>query len=80
MRQAHEELKHETALDWSFASPPSALAAGERSGSYRLGGDDLLPGTSSKQPVGISVADPAVAIGGEIEAPCPVKRRFPVAR
>ena len=77
-RQALNELKTETALDWSFVSPPIALAPGERTGSYRVGADELLPGTGD-QPAGISVADLAVAIVDEIETPRHVQRRFTVA-
>jgi putative NADH-flavin reductase len=78
-RQALNELKLETELDWSFVSPPIALAPGERTGQYRLGNDDLLPGKSAGEPAGISVADLAVAIVDEMETPRHVKRRFTVA-
>jgi putative NADH-flavin reductase len=77
-RQALNELKKETTLDWSFVSPPIGLAPGERTGQYRLGGDDLLPGQGD-QPAGISVADLAVAIVDEIETPRHVQKRFTVA-
>ena len=77
-RQALNELKTETALNWSFVSPPIALAPGERTGNYRVGADELLPGTGD-QPAGISVADLAVAIVDEIETPRHVQRRFTVA-
>ena len=77
-RQALNELKTETALDWSFVSPPIGLAPGERTGKYRVGADDLLPGTGD-QPAGISVADLAVAIVDEIETPRHAQRRFTVA-
>lgn len=71
-------LRGESALDWSFVSPPIALAPGERTGRYRVGGDQLLPGQGD-QPSGISVADLAVAIVDEIEKPQHVRRRFTVA-
>lgn len=77
-REALNELKKETTLDWSFVSPPIALAPGDRTGKYRLGTDNLLPGQGS-QPAGISVADLAVAIVDEIEAPRHVQKRFTVA-
>ena len=77
-REALNELKKETTLDWSFVSPPIALAPGERTGKYRLGADNLLPGQGS-QPAGISVADLAVAIVDEIETPRHVQKRFTVA-
>lgn len=77
-RQALNELKKENTLDWSFVSPPIGLAPGERTGQYRLGADDLLPG-KGEQPAGISVADLAVAIVDEIETPRHVQKRFTVA-
>jgi uncharacterized protein len=77
-REALNQLKLETSLDWSFVSPPIGLAPGERTGTYRLGNDDLLPGQGD-QPAGISVADLAVAIVDEIENARHVRRRFTVA-
>ena len=77
-REALNRLKTETALDWSFVSPPIGLAPGSRTGKYRLGADDLLPGQGDK-PAGISVADLAVAIVDEIEKPRHIRRRFTVA-
>jgi len=77
-REALNQLKLETSLDWSFVSPPIGLAPGERTGKYRLGADELLSGQGDK-PAGISVADLAVAIVDEIEKPRHVRRRFTVA-
>ncbi|MDI1236869.1 MAG: NAD(P)-dependent oxidoreductase [Polaromonas sp.] len=77
-REALNELRKETTLDWSFVSPPIALAPGERTGKYRVGADDLLPGQGG-QPAGISVADLAAAIVDEIETPRHVQKRFTVA-
>jgi hypothetical protein len=77
-REALNQLKLETSLDWSFVSPPIALAPGARTGQYRSGLDDLLPGVG-ETPAGISVADLAVAIVDEIENPRHVKERFTVA-
>lgn len=71
-------LRGDTALDWSFLSPPILLAPGERTGRYRVGGDQPLPGQGG-QPSGISVADLAVAIADEIEKPQHRRRRFTVA-
>lgn len=71
-------LRGEQGLDWSFVSPPIALAPGERTGHYRLGGDQLLPGVGDA-PAGISVADLAVAIVDEIERPTHRGQRFTVA-
>jgi len=77
-REALNQLKLETSLDWSFVSPPIGLAPGARTGQYRTGLDELLPGVGDA-PAGISVADLAVAIVDEIETPRHVKARFTVA-
>jgi len=77
-RELLNQLKAETVLDWSFVSPPIALAPGARTGQYRLGADELLPGQGA-EPAGISVPDLAVAIVDEIEQPRHVQRRFTVA-
>ncbi|MEO6018567.1 MAG: NAD(P)-dependent oxidoreductase [Polaromonas sp.] len=77
-REALNQLKLETSLDWSFVSPPIGLAPGERTGKYRLGTDELLAGHGDK-PAGISAPDLAVAIVDEIETPRHVRRRFTVA-
>jgi uncharacterized protein len=77
-REALKRLQRESTLDWSFVSPPIALAPGARTGRYRVGADELLPGEGG-QPAGISVADLAVAIVDEIERPQHLKKRFTVA-
>lgn len=77
-REALDQLKTETTLDWSFVSPPIGLAPGARTGKYRVGADELLPGQGG-QPAGISAPDLAVAIVDEIEAPRHVQKRFTVA-
>lgn len=76
-RDALTELRRNTALDWTFLSPPAFLAPDERTGAYRVGGDDLL--MDRDKPAGISVADLAVAIADEIERPRHVRARFTVA-
>ena len=76
-RDALAALRGNTALEWTFLSPPALLAAGERSGKYRLGGEELL--MDGDKPAGISVADLAVAIADEIERPRHVRARFTVA-
>ena len=76
-RDALTALRGNTALEWTFLSPPALLAPGERTGHYRLGGEELL--MAGAQPAGISVADLAVAIADEIERPRHVRARFTVA-
>jgi putative NADH-flavin reductase len=76
-RDALTALQRNPTLHWTFLSPPAMLAPGERSGSYRVGADDLL--MAGDAPAGISVADLAVAIVDEIEKPMHIKARFTVA-
>ena len=76
-RDALAALRGNTALAWTFLSPPALLAPGERTGKYRVGGEDLL--MAGAQPAGISVADLAVAIADEIERPRHLMARFTVA-
>ncbi|SDP88148.1 hypothetical protein SAMN05216303_108237 [Rhodoferax sp. OV413] len=77
-RELLNRLYKEASLAWTFLSPPIALAPGERTGQYRVGADELLPGVGDA-PSGISVADLAVAIVDEIETPKHVQKRFTVA-
>ncbi|WP_028104755.1 NAD(P)-dependent oxidoreductase [Pseudoduganella violaceinigra] len=76
-RDALTALRGNNALDWTFLSPPALLAPGERTGAYRVGGEELL--MAGDRPAGISVADLAVAIVDEIEQPRHVHARFTVA-
>lgn len=71
------ELRAVDDLDWVFLSPPAMLAPGERSGRYRVGGEQLL--MAGDAPAGISVADLAVAIADELERPTHHRQRFTVA-
>jgi uncharacterized protein len=70
-------IRRETALDWSFISPAPILAPGQRTGRFRLGGDDVL--MNGAQPGNISVEDLAVAIVDELETPRHVRLRFTLA-
>jgi len=76
-RDALTELRRNTTLDWTFLSPAAFLAAGARSGKYRVGGEQLL--MAGEKPAGISVADLAVAIVDELEKPAHVRARLTVA-
>jgi uncharacterized protein len=76
-RDALTEVRAETTLDWTFVSPPALLQPGQRSGRYRVGGDDLL--MDGDHPAGISVQDFAVAVVDELEAPRHQRQRFTVA-
>ncbi|MCR5865282.1 MULTISPECIES: NAD(P)-dependent oxidoreductase [Aquincola] len=75
-REALNRIRGRNALDWTFLSPPVHLAPGERTGAYRVGGDEVP--MVAGEPAGISVADLAVAIVDEIETPKHVQKRFTV--
>lgn len=76
-RDALNTLRANTALDWTFLSPPAMLGQGEATGGYRVGGEDLL--MDGDKPAGIAVADLALAIADEIEQPRHLRARFTVA-
>ena len=76
-REALNRLRGEQELDWAFVSPPAHLEPGERSGQYRLGGEELLSDAQGQSR--ISVADLAVALVDELEAPRHHRQRFTVA-
>ena len=76
-RDALNEIRIETTLDWTFLSPAALLGPGPRTGQFRLGADDLL--MDGDKPAAISVADLAVAIVDEIEKPKHLQKRFTVA-
>jgi len=75
-REALNLLKRETGLDWTFVSPPVFLEPGQRTGTFRVGGDQVLMGPEG--PARISLEDLAMAIINEIEQPKHGRRRFTV--
>jgi uncharacterized protein len=70
-------LKKEPDLDWTFLSPAALLQPGERTGAFRLGGDQLL--VDDEGQCRISLQDYAVALVDELEEPHHIRRRFCVA-
>jgi hypothetical protein len=76
-RDALELLKAEQGLDWTMLSPAALIEPGERTGRFRLGGDQLLvDGEGASR---ISLQDYAVAMIDELERPAHIGRRFTVA-
>ncbi len=69
-------LRGERDLDWTFISPSAVFAAGERTGKFRLGGDQLLTDDTGNSR--ISYEDYAVAFVDELEKPAHSRRRFTV--
>jgi uncharacterized protein len=69
-------LREEKELNWTFLSPSALFVAGERTGEFRLGTDQLLTAADGKS--SISFEDFAVALADEIERPAHIRRRFTV--
>ena len=69
-------LRAEPDLDWSFMSPSAYFEPGERTGVFRIGGDDLLAGADGQSR--ISAEDFAIALLDEIETPQYSRQRFTV--
>lgn len=75
-REALGILRNEPHLDWTFLSPSAYLEPGERTGKFRLGGDQLLVDAGGKSH--ISLQDYAVAMIDELEKPAHSRKRFTV--
>jgi putative NADH-flavin reductase len=73
-RDALEMLRAEPDLDWTMLSPSAFIHPGERTGRFRLGGDQLLTSAAGKSE--ISVEDFALAMIDELERPAHSRRRF----
>lgn len=71
-----EALKEENDLEWSFLSPSAVIRPGERTGKFRLGGDQLLIGPDGKS--SISIPDFAMALVDELEKHEHIRKRFTV--
>jgi putative NADH-flavin reductase len=71
-----ENLRQEKELDWTFVSPSAEFVEGERTGTFRIGKDDLL--VSSEGRSWITFTDYAIAMLDEVEAPKHSRQRFTV--
>ncbi|WP_283181496.1 NAD(P)-dependent oxidoreductase [Pseudomonas svalbardensis] len=69
-------LREESDLDWTFLSPSAEFVEGERTGTFRIGKDDLL--VSSEGRSWITFADYAIAMLDEVEVPKHSRQRFTV--
>jgi uncharacterized protein len=69
-------LGTERQLNWTFLSPSALFTAGERTGRFRLGINQLLTASDGKS--WISFEDFAVALADEIERPAHIRQRFTV--
>ncbi|MCH2394877.1 NAD(P)-dependent oxidoreductase [Oceanibaculum sp.] len=68
-------LRTQDKLDWTFLSPSALFVPGERTGSFRLGKDQLLVGEKGST---ISFEDFSVALVDELEKPAHPHQRFTV--
>lgn len=71
-----ETLRGERELDWTFLSPSAVFEPGERTGHFRLGGDEVLVDAQGHSH--ISMEDYAIAMVDEIESPRHIRSRFTV--
>jgi uncharacterized protein len=69
-------LRADKQLDWTFFSPAALIGPGERTGKFRLGGDQLITGPDGKS--AISYDDYAIALVDELERPQHVGKRFTI--
>lgn len=74
---ALDQLREEKELDWAFLSPAMLLEGETRTGSFRVGGDQVL--FDAKGESRISLPDLAVAMLDEAEKPAHRRQRFTVA-
>ncbi|MFI6580925.1 NAD(P)-dependent oxidoreductase [Embleya sp. NPDC050493] len=70
-------FRTDTEVDWTYLSPPANLEPGIRTGTFRLGTDELLVDNDGVS--AISVEDLAVALIDEAEQPRHRRARFTVA-
>lgn len=75
-REALNQLRKESGLDWSFLAPSADLSPGQRTGKFRLGTDQLLKDANGQSR--ISVEDYAMAMINEVEKPAHMRQRFTV--
>lgn len=71
-----ETLRADATVEWTYLSPSAELVPGERTGAFRLGGDELLVDRNGRS--WISMEDYAAALVDELERPRHRRRRFTV--
>ena len=69
-------LRADSQLDWTYFSPAVFIGPGERTGKFRLGGDEVVTAPDGKS--SISYDDYAIALVDELEHPKHVRRRFTI--
>jgi putative NADH-flavin reductase len=69
-------LRADRDLEWTFFSPAVFIGPGERTGQFRLGGDEVVTAADGKS--SISYDDYAIALVDELERPKHVRGRFTI--
>lgn len=75
-REFLNTLRGEKQLDWTFVSPSALFEPGERTGKFRIDGDQLLSDSAGASR--ITMEDYAIALVDEIESPKHARARFTV--
>ncbi|HDX4047734.1 TPA: NAD(P)-dependent oxidoreductase [Enterobacter soli] len=65
-----------SSINWSYFSPPMMIEPGERTGKFRVGGDDVIFDSNNKN--SISFEDYAIALVDELEKPEHERQRFTI--
>lgn len=76
MADALDYLRGVKDASWTFFSPAAVIEPGERTGKFRLGGDEIVRDATGVSR--ISIEDYAVALVDEIEKPRFVNKRFTI--
>lgn len=77
MREFKNQLQSIDSLDWTYISPAAILEEGERTETFRLGGEQLL--MNGNVPAKISVEDFAVAVLDEVNNRQFIRQQFTAA-
>ena len=69
-------LRADSQLEWTYFSPAALIGPGERTGTFRLGGDELVANSDGKS--SISYDDYAIALVDELEQSKHMRKRFTI--
>jgi putative NADH-flavin reductase len=75
-REALKIYQKEDELEWTYISPAAEIAPGERTGIFRVGGNQLITDATGKS--FITMEDFAIAVVDEIMNPKHIRERFTV--
>lgn len=74
--KVYKALLQNNTVNWTYFAPAGFFQPGERTGTFRLGKDDLIMGADGKS--SISMEDYAIAAVDEIEQPKHLNERFTI--